>query len=162
MSVLYGPHGRRVRFRNWSGEIFTATLMFPGHVTAVLQASLIIQSLREAIKPMSSAIGMNSPGGIEPRTGCRQRSSASNPESCPFADRPAAGRLNKAIFHHRLSKIDLERTPRLEFCIHFRLEEAEGSRPSAFARYKAVSACLRELLGEEAQALWTQCQCSFQ
>ena len=59
--------------------MFTATLILSGHVTAILHASLIIQSLREAIKPMSSAIGMNSAGEIEPRTGCRQRNSASKP-----------------------------------------------------------------------------------
>jgi len=35
------------------------------------------------ISPLSSAIGMNSLGGTDPRNGWRQRSSASNPTISP-------------------------------------------------------------------------------
>jgi hypothetical protein len=36
------------------------------------------------ISPASSATGMNSAGEIMPRSGCRQRSSASQPVTCVY------------------------------------------------------------------------------
>ena len=64
---------------NWTGETLTASLMSSGQVAASAQAVVSTHSPSWLIRPVSSAIGMNSAGEIMPRSGCRQRTSASQP-----------------------------------------------------------------------------------
>jgi hypothetical protein len=64
---------------NWTGDTFTASLMFSGHVMASVHALVSTHSPNSLIRPVSSAIGMNSAGEIMPRSGWRQRTSASQP-----------------------------------------------------------------------------------
>ena len=85
------PGGRRLRVsasrtastmtssRNCTAETFTATLMPSGQRMASVQAVVRHQAPSGTIRPISSATEMNSPGGTSPRTGWRQRTSASNP-----------------------------------------------------------------------------------
>ena len=61
------------------GETLTATLSSSGHLVACSQAFLMAQVPRVTIRPVSSAIGMNSLGGTMPRMGWSQRISASKP-----------------------------------------------------------------------------------
>ena len=66
--------------RNWTGDTFTLTWK-PGtraaHRAAHRAASWKTQSPSGTIRPVSSAIGMNSSGWMIPRTGWSQRTSAS-------------------------------------------------------------------------------------
>ena len=60
--------------------MLTATRTSAGHFAHSLQASRSTKLPISTISPISSATGMNSAGGIMPRTGCGQRSSASQVE----------------------------------------------------------------------------------
>ena len=51
----------------------------PGQALASRQARRSTHSPSSMMRPLFSAIGMNSDGGISPRTGCVQRQSASTP-----------------------------------------------------------------------------------
>ena len=51
----------------------------PGHALPSRQARRSTCSPSSMISPLCSAIGMNSDGGISPRSGCVQRHSASTP-----------------------------------------------------------------------------------
>src|ERR1700675_3999743 len=66
-------------FCNCTAETFTATRIFPGHVTAVLQASAITHWPTFVIRVVSSIVFMNSFGNRTPRCGCLHRSRASHP-----------------------------------------------------------------------------------
>ena len=64
--------------RNWIAETLQATVMSP-QLAASMQARRITHSPSCTIRPRSSAMPMNSSGGIRPWTGWRQRTSASTP-----------------------------------------------------------------------------------
>jgi hypothetical protein len=66
--------------RNWTGDRLTATRMWSGQLRAAKHASRKAHSPSCMMKPISSASGMNSPGGINPLSGWRQRISASTPQ----------------------------------------------------------------------------------
>ena len=66
--------------RNWIGDRLTATRTSSGQRAHSMQAWRSTQSPISTIRPISSATGMNSAGEIMPRSGCGQRSSASQVE----------------------------------------------------------------------------------
>ena len=72
----------RLRCRNCRDDTLMATLIGAGQRAAWAQACRRAQPPISAIRPMSSAMARNSPGGIGPRSGWCQRSSASNPVAC--------------------------------------------------------------------------------
>ena len=67
----------RLPRRNCTGERLAATLSCGGQPAASAQARRRTHSPIELIKPLSSASGMKSAGAIGPRSGWRQRISAS-------------------------------------------------------------------------------------
>ena len=64
---------------NWAGERFTATLSSSGHCRAVRQASRNTQRPISWMRPVDSAIGMNSAGETGLPLASVMRSSASKP-----------------------------------------------------------------------------------
>ena len=64
---------------NCAGDRLTAICSGAAQEAASRQASRNIHSPISTIRPLSSAIGMKSPGDTKPRTGCSQRASASKP-----------------------------------------------------------------------------------
>ena len=71
---------------SWRAERFTLTGGPPAWgVSACVQASISAQRPSGTIRPVSSATGMNSAGETAPRTGCRQRISASSASVSPVA-----------------------------------------------------------------------------
>ena len=66
--------------RNWIGDMLTATRTSSASLAHSRQASRSTQLPISTISPISSATGMNSAGDTMPRTGCGQRSSASQVE----------------------------------------------------------------------------------
>ena len=103
--------------RTWSGQ-----------VAASAQAVRSTQSPSSLIRPVSSATGMNSAGEIMPRSGWRQRNSASQPETSPAAeiDQRLVMDLEAAV-GQRLAQILLHGEARLGARVHGRLEEAVGA-----------------------------------
>ncbi len=76
-------HPTRSGPENCTGERLTAIFSRSGQVAAWRQASVRDHSPMAWIRPHSSAIEMNSEGGTLPRSGWRQRASASNPAISP-------------------------------------------------------------------------------
>ncbi len=66
--------------RNWIGDRLTATCTGFGHLVHSAQALRSTQLPISTMRPISSAIGMNSAGETMPRSGCGQRNSASQVE----------------------------------------------------------------------------------
>ena len=64
---------------NWYGDTLTAIVSASDQRIASRQAWLSTHSPSGTISPISSASGMNSAGDTRPRSGWRQRSSASKP-----------------------------------------------------------------------------------
>jgi len=71
----------RLRELNCTGERLTATRMWRGHLAAWASAWRSAHSPMGTMRPVSSASGMNSLGGISVPCGVRQRISASKPDS---------------------------------------------------------------------------------
>ena len=74
--------------RSWSGDTLTATSgLSPSasHATIWRHAASSTHSPSSWIRPLLSATGMKSPGGIIPSSGSFQRSSASTPTVSPPA-----------------------------------------------------------------------------
>ena len=76
---------------NWRGEMLTAMRTPPSESgvpgfqrIAWRQAASSTQAPIGSMRPVSSASGMNWPGGMMPRTGSFQRSSASTPTTPPL------------------------------------------------------------------------------
>ncbi len=78
-----------VSWASWAADRLTVSEMpspLPDrHGAASRQASNSTARPRARIAPLSSASGMNSSGSTKPRTGCRQRASASTPKVMPVA-----------------------------------------------------------------------------
>ena len=64
--------------RNCDGERLTETLTLSDQEAQASQARRRTHAPNSSMSPISSTIGMNSPGETAPRTGWRQRASASN------------------------------------------------------------------------------------
>ena len=117
---------------------------------------------RGTISPISSATGMNSAGEIMPRSGCFQRSRASQ-RSHPVvlqAARPADSAARTRPSAKRLTQRQFERAARLHAGVHLRLEEAIGA---ATVRFRPVQGHVGVLAGDRSArcrrpARW-RCRC---
>ena len=118
----------RFWFITWIGDRLTAILMPSGQCAASAQALRNTHSPSGTMSPISSATGMNSAGEIMPRSGCFQRSSASQPVIAVVldADQRLVMQLEFA-FRQGLAQRDFELAPRLHARVHGGLEEAVGA-----------------------------------
>ena len=92
-----------------------------------------IHSPSGTISPVCSATGMNWLGGMNPRTGCRQRISASTPIA-RRCDLRLVGHFEAVIGIERDAKLLLDDPAHIDGLVHLRRKVRKQFRPSALAR----------------------------
>ena len=132
---------------NCTGETLTARRISPGQEAASLQAVVSTHSPSWLISPVSSAIGMNSAGGIMPRSACRQRTSASQPVIAVVGEADAGLVVDfQRLVGDRLAQLDLQLAAGLQLGVHLGFEETPGAPAGGFGGIHRQISVLEDLV----------------